>query len=171
MTYNRPYYPKRPVKSFQDLEVYQKLLAVSVAVTKRLAPAVIPNNSGHSRPDRESICIDSHFRGNDNTLSREDDITLKLAATVLNLPLLIAEAHSLRFSEPETAIRKLERVMLGCNQAVVYLEQYRDIKNKDIESDFFAEQIKTLLATRGQVMRLQFSWKKFLAIKQKEQDV
>lgn len=135
MTYNRPYYPKRPVKSFQDLEVYQKLLAASVAVAKRSA-ADIPG-----------------------------------VELLLKLPLLIAEAHSLRFSEPETAIRKLERVMLGCNQAVVYLEQYRDIKNKDIESDFFAEQIKTLLATRGQVMRLQFSWKKFLAMKQKEQNV
>jgi hypothetical protein len=30
------YYPKRPVKSFQDLEVYQKTLAIGVAVTKRL---------------------------------------------------------------------------------------------------------------------------------------
>src|SRR3989339_641455 len=29
-------YPKRPVKSFQDLEVYQKLLAVSVAIAKRV---------------------------------------------------------------------------------------------------------------------------------------
>ena len=27
--------PRRPVKSFQDLEVYQKLLAASVAVAKR----------------------------------------------------------------------------------------------------------------------------------------
>ena len=30
------YYPKRPVKSFQDLEVYQKLLAISVAIVKRI---------------------------------------------------------------------------------------------------------------------------------------
>lgn len=28
--------PKRPIKSFQDLEIYQKLLGVSVAVAKRI---------------------------------------------------------------------------------------------------------------------------------------
>ena len=36
MTYQKSYSPKRPVKSFQDLEVYQKLLALSVAVAKRV---------------------------------------------------------------------------------------------------------------------------------------
>ena len=146
------------MKSFQDLEVYQKLLAVSVAVSKRITLS-------HSRPDRESICIDSHFRGND-----------KLVTIALNLPLLIAEAHSLRFSEPETAIRKLERVMLGCNQAVVYLEQYRDIENPStgsgqakIETEFFEEQIKNLLATRMKILHLQMSWKKFaIPIKDKK---
>lgn len=35
------YYPKRPVKSFQDLEVYQKLLAIGVAIVKRTAPDVL----------------------------------------------------------------------------------------------------------------------------------
>jgi len=30
------YYPKRPVKSFQDLEVYQKLLAISVVIVKKI---------------------------------------------------------------------------------------------------------------------------------------
>lgn len=36
MNYQKSYYPKRPVKSFQDLEVYQKLLALSVAINKRI---------------------------------------------------------------------------------------------------------------------------------------
>jgi len=36
MTYTSTYYPKKPIKSFQDLEVYQKLLAISVAVAKRV---------------------------------------------------------------------------------------------------------------------------------------
>jgi len=45
MSYTNKYYPKRPVKSFRDLEVYQKLLAVSVAIAKRIkgpAAGVIP---------------------------------------------------------------------------------------------------------------------------------
>ena len=41
MNYQRSYTPMRPIKSFQDLEVYQKLLAISVAVAKRISPPVI----------------------------------------------------------------------------------------------------------------------------------
>ena len=146
----------RPIKSFQDLEVYQKLLAISVAVAKRIS-------LGHSRPDRESICIDSHFparsafspadaggRGND-----------KLVAIVLDLPVKIATAHSLRFSDQTKAIQILEEIMLICNILIVYLEQYRDLENTDIETEFFVEQIKSILTVRGKILRLQFSWKKF----------
>jgi hypothetical protein len=136
--YQRPYYPRRPVKSFQDLEVYQKLLAVSVTIAKRIT-------LGH-----------------------------KLVAIALNLPLLIAAAHSIRFSDQLGAIAKLEEVMLDCNILIVYLEQYRDLENSSnvipdsdresiqIESEFFEEQIKTILTTRMKIMHLQMSWKKFV---------
>lgn len=127
-------YPSRPIKSFQDLEVYQKALAVSVAVVKRINP-------------EENI----------NDLK----IIILLHETVLSLPVLIATAHSLRFSDPTKAINLLEETMLNCNLSVVYLEQFRDIINKDIEPDFFAEQIKTLLSSRIKIMHLQMSWKKF----------
>jgi len=143
MNYQRSYTPMRPIKSFQDLEVYQKLLAISVAVAKRIS-------LGHSRPDRESICIDSHFRGND-----------KLVAIALDLPVKIATAHSLRFSDQTKAIQILEEIMLSCNILIVYLEQYRDLENTDIETEFFVEQIKSILTVRGKILRLQFSWKKF----------
>lgn len=33
---NHQYYPKRPVKSFQDLEVYQKTLGLAVEIVKRI---------------------------------------------------------------------------------------------------------------------------------------
>ena len=124
MNYQRNYYPRRPVKSFQDLEVYQKLLAVSVAAAKKI---------------------------------KSD----KILALALDLPVKIATAHSIRFSDQLGAIAKLEEAMLDCNILVVYLEQYRDIENKDIETEFFEEQIKNLLATRMKVMHLQMSWKKF----------
>lgn len=135
MSYQKSYYPKRPVKSFQDLEVYQKLLAVSVAVVKRIAAKTPRVN--------------------------------KLKQSVLSLPVLIATAHSLRFADSQKAIETLEEAMLNCNLAVVYLEQYRDICNKDIEAEFFEEQIKTLLGTRMKIMRLQMSWKKFMGEKSK----
>jgi len=36
MNYQRKYYPRHPVKSFQDLEVYQKTLGLAVEITKRI---------------------------------------------------------------------------------------------------------------------------------------
>lgn len=124
MNYQTPYYPKRPVKSFQDLEVYQKLLAVSVAIAKRVKSE-------------------------------------KVLVMALDLPVKIAIAHSLRFGDQTRAIEALEEVMLNCNILVVYLEQYRDIKNKTIEAEFFEEQIKNLLSVRMKILHLQNSWKKF----------
>src|SRR3989344_4826953 len=90
----RNYYPKRPVKSFQDLEVYQKLLAVSVAITKRVKSE-------------------------------------KVTAMALDLPVQVATAHSLRFGDQTRAIQALEEIMLHCNILVVYLEQYRDLKQEN----------------------------------------
>ena len=124
MSYTNKYYPKRPVKSFQDLEVYQKLLAVSVAIAKRIKSE-------------------------------------KITTMALDLPVKIAMAHSLRFGDQTRAIETLEEVMLNCNILVVYLEQYRDIKNQTTEPEFFEEQIKNLLSVRTKILHLQMSWKKF----------
>lgn len=143
MTYK--FYPKRPVKSFQDLEVYQKLLAVAAVTVKR-----IMENSGKKQDELVK------------------SITAKLTDHLLALPVMLASAHSMRFSYPAEAIKKLEEAMLYSNLSVVYLEQYRDLGKHDIEPDFFEEQIKTLLATRSRILHLQFSWKKFMEQKKKE---
>jgi len=156
--YQRPYYPRRPVKSFQDLEVYQKLLAVSVAVAKRLDLSVIARNEVTKQSDIEIATPRRH-------VGTRNDITVKLTTLALGLPLKIAAAHSIRFSDQLQAIAKLEEVMLDCNILIVYLEQYRDIENKDIETEFFEEQIKNILATRMKVMHLQMSWKKFSSLR------
>lgn len=131
MSYTNKFYPRRPVKSFQDLEVYQKAHALAVTVAK---------NTGKGA------------------------ISQKLVKTVLKLPRLIATAHSLRFGQPDLAVNTLEQAMLTCNLAVVYLEQYRDLENKKVEVDFFEEQIKAYLRVRGQILRLQLSWKKFMKV-------
>ena len=123
MTYVR-FSPRRPIKSFQDLEVYQKLLAVSVAVVKRIKSE-------------------------------------KVGSLALELPVKIATAHSVRFSDKARGIAILEEVMLGTNILIVYLEQFRDIENKDIEIEFFEEQINSLSTCRWKVMHLARSWEKF----------
>jgi len=145
MSYTNKYYPKRPVKSFQDLEVYQKLLAVSVAIAKRLTPEV----------KEVSTCPAA-------------GVVPEIVSMALDLPVKIATAHSLRFGDQTRAIEALEEVMLNCNILVVYLEQYRDIKNPStgsgqatIEPEFFEEQIKNLLTVRMKILHLQRSWQKF----------
>ena len=126
------YYPKRPVKSFQDLEVYQKLLAISVVIVKKIPMDV--NNS----------------------------LIKNLHDCVLLLPVKIAAAHSLRFGNSGQAIRILEEIMVGCNKVIVYLELYRDLYNDNkIEIEFFEEQIKNILSTRFKILHLQRSWIKF----------
>lgn len=138
-------YPKRPVKSFQDLEVYQKLLAVAAVTVKRIM---------------------------ENAVNNEDELVKIIAGKctdhLLALPVMLASAHSMRFSYPAEAIKKLEEAMLYTNLSVVYLEQYRDIAKHDIEADFWQGQITTLLATRSRILHLQFSWKKFMEQKKKE---
>lgn len=144
-SYQKGYYPKRPIKSFQDLEVYQKLLAVATVVVKR-----IMENSGKKQDELVK------------------SITAKLTDHLLALPVMLASAHSMRFSYPAEAIKKLEEAMLYSNLSVVHMEQYRDLGKHDIEPDFWQEQIKTLLATRSRILHLQFSWKKFMEQKKKE---
>lgn len=130
------FYPKRPVKSFQDLEVYQKAIAISVAVVKR--------------------CV---FKGKDEIKTL---ITTELAHRALKIPLQLAQAHSWRFADQTKALTTLEDAMTNCNLAVVYLEQYRDICNTDSEAEFFDEQIKALLSVRQKTLYLQRSWRKFI---------
>lgn len=120
--------PRRPIKSFTDLEVYQKLLNVAVTVVKRVGPA----SQGES-----------------------------LRALVLSLPMKIAEAHSVRFSDKTKGLAVLEDVMLGCNRAVVLLELYRDLAESGIENDFFEEKIHDVQTIRWKVMHLARSWEKF----------
>lgn len=130
------FYPKRPVRSFQDLEVYQKAIAISVAVVKR--------------------CV---FKGKDEIKTL---ITTELAHRVLKIPLQLAQAHSWRFADQGKALTTLEDAMTNTNLAIVYLEQYRDIVNTDVEAEFFEEQIKWLLGLRQKTLYLQRSWRKFI---------
>lgn len=104
----RPYYynPKKPVKSFQDLEIYQKTLELSVFV----ANVIVENFNKKTKKSEVKIKIVNN-----------------LAACALNIPHLLAESHSCRFGTGTKCLDLLDEAMLQCNKAVVYLEQTRDI--------------------------------------------
>ena len=146
MIYQKTYYPKRPVKSFQDLEVYQRSLAVSVVIVKKIT------DSAPDGPSNGNIVSDLKI-----------SIIRNLLSCALAIPMQITTAHSLRFDTQQKALDNLENAMLNCNKAVVYLEQYRDICNNGIEHSFFEEQVKNLLSIRMKTLHLSRSWKKFMA--------
>lgn len=142
----KSYYPKRPVKGFQDLEVYQKALAICVAVIKRIGEDM-------AKPKKDTAPLLAE------TVSL---IAEELTHRVLKIPLLIATAHSLRFADQVKAAATLEDAMRITNLAVVYLEQYRDIYHTGIEAEFFEEQVKGLLWLRQKLLYLQRSWRKMI---------
>lgn len=141
------YYPKRPIRSFQDLEVYQKALGVGAVIAKRITEdfAVVKTK------DQNSLISE-----------KRQIIAGRLIDRALSLSYLIAYAHSIRFTPGVMALNKLEETMLNSNLTIVSLEQYRDICNNGIEVEFFDEQIKNLHLIRHKVLYLQRSWKKFM---------
>ena len=69
--YNKPFTPRKPVRSFRDLDIYQKTLECSVLVVKDLVPVLETLNYA--------------FKEN-------------LINCCMSVPLFIGEAHSLRFA-------------------------------------------------------------------------
>lgn len=139
--YKRPYNPKRAVRSFLDLEIYQKLLESSVFIAK----------------------IKSSSKSKTKT-----DIINSLIACALNIPHLIAESHSCRFGTGTKCLDLLDEAMLQCNKTVVYLEQARDICNTGVEWEQFDEQIKKYFFIRRKILNLQRVWRKYIQNKENE---
>lgn len=165
------FYPKRPVKSFQDLEIYQKSLALTAEIFKRL------EEDGKNPPDDPQMRSDllkkrakserlpsqseAGQTSQENPFTNQKQIlTETLLISILELPKLLAKGHGLRFAEPPSAVKTMEEAMLACNKIVVYLELYRDLCNKNIEFEFFDEAIRTYLALRFKILHLIKSWER-----------
>lgn len=145
--YNKPgynsYSPKRVVKTFQDLEIYQKALEASVAVSG----LVMKKDKKKKEPVRAEA---------------ETLIFHNLLPCALGLPHLIAEAHSFRFGTGTDCLVLLEKTMVNCNKLVVYAEQVRDICQTGAEHEWFEELIKKYLYIRRKTLNLQRVWKKYI---------
>ena len=141
--------PKRPLHSFQDLEVYQKTLECSVAVGKEVNKLLSVRMKSKKKQPEQNGAI--------------DDLLLKnMLPCALGIPHLVAEAHSLRFGDHAAGIAAIERAMLNCNKMIVYLEQFRDICETGIPWEFFDDAIKKYLYVRRKMLRLEQAWKKFI---------
>lgn len=142
--YKRPYNPKRAVKTFQDLEIYQKALESSVFIIKEIV------NKYRKRGAANLKIIDA------------------LSICALKIPHLIVESHSLRFGSGTKCLDILDEAMLQCNKAVAYLEQTRDICDTGVKWEDFDEQIKKYFYIRRKILNLQRVWRKYIKERENE---
>lgn len=125
--------PKKAIKSFRDLEVYQKTLECSIKVGKELLPQLIKS---------------------------EYPLVEGMKNCSLSIPLLIAEAHGMRFHDFDKAVATLEHAMQGCNKMIVYLEQAAGL-HETLDGPVFDDLSSRYLLLRGKMLRLERSWQKF----------
>src|SRR3989344_1902642 len=134
-TGNYKFSPKKPVRSFRDLEVYQKALECSVLISSDVAPRA--KEFGYLHHDAMLQCA-------------------------LSVPLLVAEAHSLRFADFALALGYIEKAMSSCNKAVVYLDQVKGLYGTKANPDLLEDIASRYVFTRLKMFRLERSWRKFM---------
>jgi hypothetical protein len=129
--------PRKNIKSFRDLDIYHIAMTSAIAVEKEVLG---------DTPDPHFI----HTEGMRNC--------------ALNTPLMIAEAHGMRFDDHAQALARLEKAMQGCNKMVVYLELYAAL-SENANTVRIEELSKTYIDVRGKTLRLSMAWKKFASNK------
>ncbi len=131
---------KKPIRSFRDLEVYQRSAEYATEVMTKVIPLLCEGDS----PVKE-----------------------KLINCALRIPESIASSHSHRF-ETGDELKALDGALEDCNRAVVYLEQARDIFIKDIEGRAVCDDlIKRYILIRRKVFNLYKAWQKFTSYAKK----
>lgn len=126
--------PKRAVKSFRDLEVYQTAMECSVLFGKRIAPAL----------------AEAKF-----------PLLEGMTNCALSIPLYVAEAHGMRFSNFDGGVATLERAMQGCSKMIVYLEQSLGLFGGTLDVELVQDISSRYMLVRGKMLRLEHSWQKF----------
>ncbi len=127
--------PKKPVKTFRDLDIYQKAMECAVIVTKNVRPKLVTLKY----PFLEGM-IDC----------------------AMNVSLAIAEAHSIRFGDFPRGLALLEKAMSGCNKMIVYLEHAKGMHGAKADPDGVIDEVVARYADiRQKTFHLESSWKKF----------
>lgn len=126
--------PKKPIRSFRDLEVYQRTLECAVIFYKDIRPGLV---------------------------KLKYELIGGMTNCALSIPLFIAESHSMRFSDFRLAVSTLEKAMQDCNKMIVYLEQTTGIYGTKTSADLTDDLSRRYLDVRGKMFRLEKSWQKF----------
>jgi hypothetical protein len=135
MPYNKKFFtPKKPVRSFRDLEVYQKPMECAVLISKDIMPHLV----------RQKYVFGE-----------------RLLDCAMSVPLLVAESHSLRFADFALGVGYLEKAMAGCNKMIVYLEHIKGLYGTKFDMGLIEDIILRYATARIKMFRLEKSWKKF----------
>ncbi len=121
-------YKKKPIRSFRDLDVYARTLQYALHLEKLLKKVPLFPNRSNA------------------------------SSSALSIPLAIARAHSLHFSDNISAHNLLEEAMTHCNTVIVYIEDLRGMYEKKISFEETEALIKDYLAIRTKIFRLQKAW-------------
>lgn len=131
---SRTFSPKKAVRTFRDLDVYQATAACAALISKDM----IPSLARHKYPFAE-----------------------RMHGCALAVPLLIAEAHSIRFADFPLGVGYLEKAMAGCNKMIVYLEHINGVYADKFDQGLVGDIIKRYADARAKMFRLEKSWQRF----------
>lgn len=126
--------PKKAVRSFRDLEIYQKTIECAVLMSNDVMPNVLRQKYAYAE---------------------------RLADCAMSVPLLIAEAHSLRFADFALGVGYLEKAMAASNKMIVYLEHVKGLYGDKFDMGLIDDIIGRYADSRTKMFRLEKSWKKF----------
>ena len=126
--------PKKPVKTFRDLDIYQRTLECAVVVVKNIRPKLVTLKY----PFLEGLM----------------DCTM-------TVPLSIGEAHSIRFGDFTKGLALLEKAMSGCNKMIIYLEHIKGMYGSKMDNCLLDEIVARYAESRTKAFHLECSWKKW----------
>jgi len=125
---------KEKIKSFRDLNVYQRTYKAALEVMTKVIPKL---------PDSEKY-----------------DLKDQLSRSCKAIPRLIAEGYAKRHQKHGFQ-KYLDDAMAECNETVVSLSQCRDIYPKHINIKLCEKLIDTYDISGRQLYRLEESWSRF----------
>jgi len=133
--YKKEFTPRKPVKTFRDLDIYQQAMNCAVIVVKNVRPKL--------------VTLKYPFL---------DGIT----DCAMTVPLSISEGHSIRFGDFAKGLALLEKAMSGCNKMIVYLEHIKGMYGVKADVDGVLDEIIARYAeTRTKTFHLEQSWKRW----------
>lgn len=132
---NGTFTPRKPVKTFRDLDIYQKTMECAVIVVKNIRPKLVTLKY----PFIEGI-----------------------TDCAMSVPLFIGEAHSIRFGNFALGLQLIEKAMSGCNKMIIYLEHIKGMYGVKADADGVLDEIIARYAeARTKTFHLELSWKKW----------